>query len=76
MRAPAPPSLRTRANQGVSRPVSRQKPTTMLAAFRSTRAILLACVLCLAVRHRVEPRLGTPPCAPPRIHHPYYLFQC
>ena len=28
-----------------------KKPTTMVAAFRSTRAILLACVLCLAVRH-------------------------
>ena len=41
-----------------------KKPTTMVAAFRSTRAILLACVLCLAVRYRVEPRLGTPPVLP------------
>ena len=41
-----------------------KKPTTMVAAFRSIFATLLACVLCLAVRHRVEPRLGTPPVLP------------
>ena len=48
-----------------------KKPTTMVAAFRSTRAILLVCVLCLAVRYPA----WAPPPGPPRIH-PYYLFQC
>ena len=50
-----------------------KKPTTMVAAFRSIFATLLACVLCLAVRH---PATRTPPGTPPPRIHPYYLFQC